>query len=420
MSDSARRFKPKLISVLEEGYGWHALGRDLVAGATVAVVALPLSMAIAIACGLPPEKGLITAVVGGLIVSATGGSRFQIGGPAGAFIVPVAGTLVTYGPSGLITATFMSGVMLAVAGAVGLGRFVRLVPKAVVLGFSAGIATIIAASQLHDFLGLRIGHEPADLVAKIRTLIYAAETLNFVACAVGLATIILILGLRRWKPAFPSMLVAIIVASLFTTALHLPVESLGDRFTSLHGDWPALSLPRLDPHTIITLLPVSASFALLGAIESLLSATVADAMANRAHRPEAELVAQGLANIGAALFGGFCVTGTIARTATNIRAGAYGPVSGIVHAVLVLLAILLLMPLAGHIPFAALAGLLLVVAWGMIERHEIAGVLQDSPIQAAAMLITLLVVALLDLTAGIATGCAIIALHKGLSRWRTP
>ena len=411
--DPSRSFKPKLISVLKEGYSLQVFGKDALAGATVAVVALPLSMAIAIACGLPPVTGLITAVVGGLIVSATGGSRYQIGGPAGAFIVPVAGTFLAHGLRGLITATFLAGIFLLLAGALRLGRFVRLIPKSVVLGFSAGIAIIIAASQLHDFLGLKIVHEPADLTGKIGALYAARGSFNPAACALALLTMAIILGVRRWKPAFPGMLLAIVLTSFMAAQFHLPVETLGDRFGALAGMWPPPSLPQLDPAFILKLLPSAASFALLGAIESLLSATVADSMGGRQHRPDAELVAQGLANMGAALFGGFCVTGTIARTATNIRAGAHGPIAGILHAGFVLIAFLALMPLAAHIPFAALAGVLMVVAWGMIERHEIANVARSSFRQAAAMLITLLVVAWFDLTTGIAAGCALM----GVSTW---
>ncbi len=414
--DPTRTFKPKLMSLLKEGYGLQAFGKDAVAGATVAVVALPLSMAIAIACGLPPERGLITAIVGGLIVSATGGSRFQIGGPAGAFIVPVAGTVMAHGVAGLITATFLSGIFLVLAGALRLGRFVRLIPKAVVLGFSAGIAIIIAASQLHDFLGLNISQEPPDLAKKISVLVAARASFNPAACALAVATMAVIFLARRWKPGFPGMLLAIVVTSLVTERLHLPIETLGDRFGTLKGVWPAPSLPQLDLTMIAKLLPAAATFALLGAIESLLSATVADTMSGRQHRPEAELIAQGLANMGAALFGGFCVTGTIARTATNIRAGAHGPIAGILHAVFVLIAFLALMPLAAHIPFAALAGVLMVVAWGMIERHEIASVAKGSLGQAAAMLVTLLIVAWFDLIAGIAAGCVIVMVNTWMKR----
>lgn len=406
-------FMPKLISVLREGYGLSALGRDTLAGATVAVVALPLSMAIAIACGLPPETGLVTTVVGGLIVSATGGSRFQIGGPAGAFIVPVAGTLAAHGLKGLVLATFVSGVLLVLAGMLRLGRYVRLIPKPVVLGFSAGIALILAASQLHDALGLQLSaREPPELVAKLVALAAAGHTASPWAVALALFTMGAIFGLRKLNPNLPSMLIAVAIATLAPSLLHWPVETLADRFGTLKGHWPAPALPDLSWSAIMPILPSALSFTLLGAIESLLSATVADTMAGRQHRPEAELVAQGLANVGAALFGGFCVTGTIARTATNIRAGAHGPVAGMLHALFVLVAFLVLMPWAGAIPFAALAGVLLVVAWGMVERHEVVETLKASPVNALAFGLALVLVALVDLIVGIAAGCAVIGIAR--------
>lgn len=416
---AALAFKPKLISVLRAGYGPSELQRDVVAGTTVAVVALPLSMAIAIACGLPPETGLVTAVTGGLIVSAVGGSRFQIGGPAGAFIVPVATTLAAHGLKGLVLATFLSGVLLMVAGALRLGRFVRLIPQAVVLGFSAGIAVIIVVSQLHDLFGLHLnGREPAELIPRLAALFEARGTASPMAAALAVATMAVILVQRRLAPTFPGMLLAVAAATMATSLLGLEVETLADRFGALAGGWPAPALPDLSWTAVAPVLPAALSFTLLGAIESLLSATVADQMAGRQHRPEAELVAQGLANIGSALFGGFCVTGTIARTATNIRAGAHGPVAGIVHALLVLVALLALMPLAGQIPFAALAGVLMVVAWGMIERHAITSTLRASWTSAAALLLTLVLVVLVDLMVGIAAGCAVVLAATGLARLR--
>jgi SulP family sulfate permease len=354
MSDKARQFKPKLITVLKEGYGLKELQQDAGAGATVGVVALPLSMAIAIACGLPPETGLITAIVGGITVSALGGSRFQVGGPAGAFIVPVATTLAVHGLSGLILATFFSGALLILAGALRLGRFVRLIPSPVVLGFSAGIALIIAVSQLHDVLGLTLStKEPAAFVPKLMALVSARSTLNFEAFGIAALVVATILGLRRLAPAFPGMLVAVVGATILAWLAHLNVETLGDRFGVLSSQFPAPVLPQFSLATVVPILPSVLSFTLLGAIESLLSATVADTMTGRLHRPEAELVAQGIANMAVALFGGFCVTGTIARTATNIKAGAHGPIAGILHGVFVLIAFLTLMPLAAHIPFCS-------------------------------------------------------------------
>jgi sulfate permease, SulP family len=409
MSDPANRFRPKLITMLQEGYGLGALQKDLIAGATVAVVALPLSMAIAIACGLPPTTGIITAIVGGVIVSALGGSRFQVGGPAGAFIVPVAATLQAHGLSGLILATFLSGIFLVLAGSLRMGRFVRLIPTPVVLGFSAGIAIIIAVSQLHDLFGLQLtGKEPAAFLQKLPALFQARGSFNLQALMIATVSIGVILGCRRLNPALPGMLIAVVGATLLVVGLNIQVETLGDRFGPMAAIFPKPKLPVFSVASLLAILPSALSFTLLGAIESLLSATVADNMANRLHRPEAELVAQGFANMGSALFGGFCVTGTIARTATNIRAGAHGPIAGIAHALFVLLAFLLLMPLAAQIPFAALAGVLMVVAFNMVERHEIADVARSSVVNACALMVTLIFVVTVDLTIGIAAGCAIV------------
>jgi sulfate permease, SulP family len=409
MSDAARMFKPALITVLKEGYGLRELQKDAVAGATVGVVALPLSMAIAIASGLPPETGLVTAVVGGVIVSALGGSRFQVGGPAGAFIVPIAATLAAHGPQGLILATFLSGLLLLLAGVLRLGRFVRLIPTPVVLGFSSGIAIIIAASQLRDALGIGLsGKEPAAFLPKLMALFAGRATISIEALALAALTIVIIIALRRLRPTLPAMLIAVLVATILASVAHLHVETLGDRFGILSSRFPAPQFPVITPAALVAILPAAFSFALLGSIESLLSATVADAMSARQHRPQAELVAQGLANMAAALFGGFCVTGTIARTATNIRAGAHGPIAGIIHALFVLAALLLLMPLTAHIPFAALAGVLLVVAFNMVETHAIVATARTSWINGAALIVTLTMVVSVDLTLGIATGCAIL------------
>jgi sulfate permease, SulP family len=403
----ARAFKPKLITVLREGYGWQAFGKDAFAGLTVAVVALPLSMAIAIACGLPPATGLVTAVVGGLVVSAVGGSRFQVGGPAGAFIVPVATTLAAHGLQGLVLATFLSGLFLVLAGGLRLGRFVRLIPHAVVLGFSAAIALIIAASQIHDLFGLSFaGKEPAALLPKLAVLFEARGSFSWAATLMAVCTIGLILGLRRINANFPGMLIAVVAAAIIVLVSGLRVETLGDRFGEMAGVFPPLRPPPFDGALLVAVLPAALSFTVLGAVESLLSATVADTMTERHHRPEAELVGQGFANIASALFGGFCVTGTIARTATNIRAGARGPVAGMLHAIFVLMALLLAMPLAAHIPFAALAGVLAVVAFNMVERHEIIRLFKADPASALTLAVTLVGVAVFDLMAGIAAGCA--------------
>ena len=396
---------PKLLTVLREGYGPAQLRADALAGLTVAIVALPLSMAIAIAGGVGPERGLFAAIVGGFLVSALGGSRFQIGGPAGAFIVLVAATVDRHGVDGLLLATMLSGVFLAVAGLLLLGAYIRFIPFPVTVGFTAGITAIIFASQISAALGLTLpGPEPGPLVEKLPVLFAALPTLNPAAVAVAVAAIALIVGLRAVSPAIPGMLVAIVMAAAATALFGLPVETVGDRFGALPSMLPAPALPVLSLAKIRAVLPDAIAFALLGAIESLLSAVVADGMTGRRHRSNGELLAQGAANVASGLFGGFCVTGTIARTATNVRAGAHGPVAGMLHAVFLLGFLMLAAPLAAHIPLAALAGVLAVVAWGMAERHAFAGLLRGPRGDAVVLLATFLLTVFRDLTEAIIVG----------------
>ena len=319
-------FTPKSITVLREGYGFADLRSDIVAGMTVAIVALPLSMAIAIASGVTPERGLYTAIVGGFLVSALGGSRFQIGGPAGAFIVLVAATVEAHGPDGLLLATMLSGLIMLVAGYLRLGTYIKYIPYPVTVGFTSGIATIIFASQIKDLLGLTLpGREPGAIVAKLEALWHALPTANPVALAVAAGSIGTIAAVRRWRPRWPGMLIAVALAAFATWWFTLPVETIGTRFGGIPRALPAPALPPMSIEKIAAVLPAALSFALLGGIESLLSAVVADSMSGRRHRSNCELVSQGFANIATAVFGGFCVTGTIARTATNVRAGARGP-----------------------------------------------------------------------------------------------
>ncbi len=400
-------FTPKLISLLREGYPLTNLRADVMAGLTVSIVALPLSMAIAIASGVGPERGLFTAIIGGFIVSALGGSRFQIGGPAGAFIVLVAACVAQTGVQGLLLATLLSGAMLAVLALLRLGSYVRFIPYPVTLGFTAGIAVIIFASQIKDLFGLTLAAEPAALVPKLQALWSAHGSLNPSAAGIALATIALIVGIKRWAPSWPNMLIAVVLAALAALLLHLPVETIYSRFGELPRSPPAPSLPPITPSLVLTALPWAVSFTLLGAIESLLSAVVADGMSGRRHRPNAELLAQGVANIGSALFGGICVTGTIARTATNVRAGSKGPISGMLHSVFVLLFMLIAAPFAGYLPLAALAGVLAVVAWNMAEKVEIWHCLRTSRADAVVLLATLLLVVFRDLTEGIVVGFAL-------------
>ncbi|MGE0255760.1 MAG: SulP family inorganic anion transporter [Alphaproteobacteria bacterium] len=404
-------FTPKLVTILREGYGLAHLKADAVAGLTVAIVALPLSMAIAIASGMSPESGLYTAIVGGFLVSALGGSRFQIGGPAGAFIVLVAATVMQHGVDGVILATFLAGLMLLAIGLLRLGTFIKFIPYPVTVGFTAGIAVIIFASQLRDLLGLTLpGAEPGPLTDKLPALAAALPTLNAAAAAVAALTVAAILAVRRWRPGWPALLIAVTATTALAALAGLPVETIGTRFGGVPQALPLPHLPDLTPERIVAVLPSAVAFALLGSIESLLSAVVADSMTGRRHRSNAELVAQGAANMGSALFGGFCVTGTIARTATNVRAGARGPVAGMLHALFLLAFILVAAPLASYIPLAALAGVLAVVAWNMAEKHAFATLLRASWGDAAVLLATFLLVVFRDLTEGIVVGVALGAL----------
>ena len=417
MTDTSRghngltEFLPKSLTVLREGYGLHDLRADALAGLTVAIVALPLSMAIAIASGVGPERGLYTAIVGGFLVSALGGSRYQVGGPAGAFIVLVSACVMAVGLDGLILATFLSGIFLMVAGALRFGTYIRYIPYPVTVGFTAGIAVIIFASQLREMFGLTLpGAEPAEIFDKLHALWAARGTVSPAAVMVAAVTAGLILGLRKLRPHWPGMLISVTVASVVAVVFSLPVETIGTRFGALPNMLPTPALPAFTSGAVQAALPWALSFALLGAIESLLSAVVADGMSGTRHRSNAELVAQGLANMGSAVFGGFCVTGTIARTATNVRAGSRGPVSGMLHALFILAFMMIAAPLAAYIPLAALAGVLGVVAWGMAERHEFVSLLRSSRGDAMVVSVTFLLVVFRDLTEGIVVGFALAGL----------
>jgi SulP family sulfate permease len=403
----AELYSPKLLTVLREGYGLADFRADLISGLTVAIVALPLSMAIAIASGTTPDRGLYAAVVGGFLVSLLGGSRFQIGGPAGAFIVLVALTVERHGIDGVILATLMAGAFLIAAGFLRLGTYIKFIPYPVTVGFTAGIAVIIFASQLKDLLGITLVKEPGELVPKLQALAGALHTIRFPAVAVALVSIMIIAAMRVLRPNWPGILIAVVGAALATWALALPVETIGTRFGGIPRELPWPALPSFSLAKAQAVLPDAIAFALLGAIESLLSAVVADGMTGRRHRSNCELVAQGFANIGSALFGGICVTGTIARTATNVRAGARGPVSGMLHALFLLAFMLIAAPLASYIPLAALAAVLVVVAWNMAEKHEFATLVRSSWGDATVLLATFLLTIFRDLTEGILVGFAL-------------
>ncbi|WP_375412423.1 SulP family inorganic anion transporter [uncultured Bradyrhizobium sp.] len=409
-SATSHLYKPKLLTVLGEGYNAAFLKKDAMAGLTVAVVALPLSMAIAVASGVSPDRGVYTAIIGGFLVSALGGSRFQIGGPAGAFIVLVASTVARFGVEGLLATVLLSGITLTLVGLSRLGSLIRFIPHAATVGFTCGIAVTILASQLKDLGGFHLsGPEPGPLLPKLAMLTSEVATLDPQAVSLGVGSVLLIFFLRRYRPSWPGMLIAVVLASVLAASFHLSVETINSHFGDIARGLPAFAVPVLTPGSLIQLAPVVFSFTLLGGIESLLSAKVADGMTGRKHRYNMELVAQGIANIVSACFGGISVTGTIARTATNIRAGACSPLAGIMHAAFLLVFILLAAPLAGYIPLAALAGVLVVVSWNMAEAREFSRLLRQWQ-SASVLLATFLLTLAYDLSVGIIAGCALAAL----------
>ncbi|MFT4026191.1 MAG: SulP family inorganic anion transporter [Novosphingobium sp.] len=403
-------FTPKLITVLGEGYGVDRLRRDAVAGLTVAIVALPLAMALAIASGASPDKGLVTAVVAGFLISALGGSRVQVGGPTGAFVAVVFNVIAQHGYDGLVLAMLMAGLMLIATGYAKLGSLIRFIPHPVVTGFTAGIAVIIASSQVKDFLGLSIDNVPADFIAKWQAYHSALGTAQWAALAIGAGALGLIIGLRRWAPRLPGFLIAIVIASALAALLHLPVETIGSRFPDLPSGLPTPSMPDFSFTKIQAVIPSAFTIAFLAGIEALLSAVVADGMVGSRHRSNQELVGQGIANIASALFAGLPATGAIARTATNIRAGATTPVAGMLHAAFLLLFMLLASDLMAYVPLAALAAILFVVAWGMSEQDRFVRILRMPGGDRALLLLTFALTVLVDLTVAIGVGVTLASL----------
>jgi sulfate permease, SulP family len=411
----AELFTPKLITVLREGYGAGALRADAIAGLTVAIVALPLSLAIAIGAGVSPERGLYTAIVGGFLISLLGGSRFQIGGPAAAFIGLVALVVERHGLDGLLLATTIAGLILIATGLLRLGTYVKYIPYPVTVGFTAGIAVIIVVTQLRDLLGLKLDDDPAETLPKLVAVWDAVGTISPVTLGLSAVSIAAILLVRHFRPEWPALLLSVLLAALLTFALQLDVETIGTRFGAIESGLPPPQLPLLSWEKLRAVLPDAFAIALLGAIESLLSAVVADGMTGRRHRSNSELVAQGVGNVAAAVFGGVPVTGTIARTATNIRAGARGPVAGMFHAFYLLLFVLFAMPLVAYIPLSALAGVLVVVAWSMADKTEFALLLRNSRADALIVVATFLLTIFYDLLTGIGVGVALgsfLFLHR--------
>ncbi|MBU2606661.1 MAG: SulP family inorganic anion transporter [Alphaproteobacteria bacterium] len=417
--------KPKILTTLKT-YSWSLFWADVMAGITVAMVALPLSLAIAIASGADPAKGIVTAIVGGLLVSLLGGSRVQIGGPTGAFIVVVFGVIVQHGYDGLVLATFMAGLILLAAGLLRVGNLITFVPEAVVNGFTIGIAVIIATSQLKDILGLSVESLPADFLEKLPALWEARATASLPALGIGLATIAGIVLLRKMAPRMPGLIVAVGVTSAVAAFMVLPVETIGSRFGALPSHLPMPSFPALSLDRVLELLPSAFVIAFLAGVESLLSAMVADKMSGGHHRPNAEVIAQGFANVGSSLFGGLPATGAIARTATNVRAGGKTPVAGIVHALTILVAMLVAAPLAGYLAMPALAGLLILTAWNMSEPHKWKDYLAAPRADQLLLVLTLVLTVVADLTVAIGVGVS-LGLALRLRRrnvppadWHTP
>ena len=409
--------KPKLLSTLP-GYTAAQFAADAFAGVTVAMVALPLSIAIAIASGADPAKGLITAIVAGFLISLLGGSRVQIGGPTGAFIVVVYGVIVQHGYDGLVLATLMAGAILVLAGLLRAGNLIAFVPEAVVNGFTIGIAIIIASSQLKDLFGLTGAAMPAEFLPKLQALWAARASLNPAALGTGLAALILIVLLRRLFPRFPGLIVVMAAISAAIAWTQLPVDTIASRFGALPASLPAPSLPVVTLARLTELLPSALVIAFLAAIESLLSAMVADRMIEGSHRPNAEVLAQGWANIGSALFGGLPATGAIARTATNVRAGGQTPVAGLVHAAVIFLIMLVAAPYAGYLAMPALAAILLTTAWNMSEPHRWPQYWAAPMADRVLLLLTMVLTVLADLTTaigvGVALGLALRLRDKGL------
>jgi len=410
LAKSARAplFQPKILTTLRD-YDRPTFLADILAGLTVALVALPLSIAIAIASGAEPGAGLVTAVIAGFVISALGGSRVQIGGPTGAFIVVVYGVIAAHGYDGLVTATLMAGIILVVSGWLRIGNLIRHVPEPVINGFTVGIAIIIGVSQLRDAFGLQAESLPAEFVAKLEGMWAVRETFNLTALMVTLGTGILIVLLRRMAPRLPGIIFAVILASLAVWAFDLPVDTIGSRYGEIQSSLPAPRLPDLSPEKLVELFPSAVVIAFLAGIESLLSAIVADRMVAGRHRPNAEVVAQGIANTASALFAGLPATGAIARTATNVRAGGRTPVAGIAHAMFILVFMLVAAPLAGYLPMPALGAILLLTAWNMAEVHELKVRLAPSVRVAdrALLVLTMALTVLVDLTVAIGIGVAI-------------
>ena len=392
-------------------YSTRTFASDLLAGVTVGLVALPLAMAFAISSGMPPQAGIYCAIVTGFIISALGGSNVQIGGPTGAFVVVVAGIIARYGVDGLFMCTMMAGVILVIMGLTGTGTAVKFIPRPVVIGFTNGIALVIASTQLKDFFGITLDQAvPGEFIARIRVLAEHASAASTPTTIVGIGVLALIVIWNRLVPRVPGYIVALVAGTAVVIALQLPLETIGTRFGGIPSGFPAVQIPRFRADLILTLLSPTLTIAMLGAIESLMSAVVADRMTGTRHNSNVELFAQGIANIVSPLFGGLPATGAIARTATNIRAGAKTPVAGIIHALALLIILLYAAPLASTIPMAVLAATLLVVSYNMGEWHEIGELWRQGWTDRLVWMVTFALTVLADLTVAVEFGMILAAL----------
>ena len=401
-------FVPKIFHTLK-GYTKQQFIKDLMAGLIVGVVALPLAIAFAIASGVSPEKGLYTAIIAGFIISALGGSRVQIGGPTGAFIVIVYGIVLEYGVNGLIIATFLAGIILIIMGFARLGVVIKFIPHPLIVGFTTGIAAIIFSSQMKDFLGLHMGAVPADFIAKWRVYAEHISSADIYSVIIAVVTILVIMLWPRLTHKVPGSLLAIVGTTTAVYFLHLPVETIGSRFGAIPSHLPMPVVPHLDWAIVQKMIRPAFTIALLGGIESLLSAVVADGMIGGHHKSNMELVAQGTANIFSAVFGGIPATGAIARTATNVKNGGRTPVAGIIHAITLLIIMLFVGKLAALIPMATLSGILMVVAYNMSEWRNFVYILKSRGSDAAVLVVTFLLTILVDLTVAIEIGMVLAA-----------
>ena len=403
------KWRPKLLECLP-GYGRQTLASDVIAGLTVGVVALPLAMAFAIASGVSPQAGIYTAIIGGFLVSFLGGSRIQIGGPTGAFVVIVAGIIAQHGLSGLLMVTMMAGAILLFLALTGLGQAVQFIPRPVVIGFTNGIALLIASTQIKDFLGLTLAEVPSEFFARMTAIGESLGTFSPIALALASLSLAIILLAPRWMPRVPGSIVALVAGTTAVAAFGLPVDTIGSRFGGIPAGLPAIDIPEFRTDLILPLLPSALTVALLAAVESLLSAVVADGMTGDRHNSSAELLAQGVANVVVPMVGGIPVTGAIARTATNHRSGARTPVAGMVHALTLLVIVLVLAPLATYVPLATLAAVLFVVAYNMGEWREIGGILRLDLADKSVWLVTFALTVMADLTVAVEVGIALAAL----------